>query len=67
MTDHIPPSSVNGPRPSPCLGGRGVGYGHGNCLLRNPQNVEVAPSEKGTPWSPAGVSPGLAAVGTAGL
>lgn len=45
------------------------GYGHGNRLLRNPQNVEVAQSEKGTPWSPAGVcslSPGLAAVGTAG-
>lgn len=41
-------------------GGR---HGRGSYLLRNPQNMEVAPSEKGTPWSPAGVcspSPGLA-------
>lgn len=51
MTDHIPPSSVKG---TGILHGGGVEGGetrirHGNCLLRNPQNVEVAPSEKGTP------------------
>lgn len=71
MTDRIPPSSVKGRRHSPGGGeeGRRI-WACGNCLLRNPQNVEDAPSEKGTPWLPAGVcslSPGLVAVGTAGL